>query len=83
MKIVINTGFWTEIKRDNENDIIVSGNDNNGNDFEIGFKDNFPETKWFRIFIEDAIKLMSDSDKSKILKMLNKELKDEVKNDNI
>jgi len=75
MKITFNTGFWTDIKRDNENDIIVSGSDNSGNNFEIGFKDDFPETKWFRVFIEDAIKLMSNSDKTKILKMLNKELK--------
>jgi len=70
MKIIFNTGFWTDIRRDNENDIIVSGSDNNGNKFEICFKDRFPETKWFRVFIEDAIKLMSDSDKSKILKTL-------------
>ena len=75
MKIIFNTGFWTDIKKDNENDVIVSGSDSNGNEFEIGFRDNFEGTKWFRVFIEDAIKLMSDSDKSKILKMLNKELK--------
>jgi len=75
MKIIFNTGFWTKVKRDNENDIIVSGNDDTGNDFEIRFKDHFPKTKWFRIFIEDTIKLMSDADKTKILKMLNKELK--------
>jgi len=79
MKIIFNTGFWTDIKRDNENDIIVSGSDNNGNQFEIGFEDKFPETIWFRVFIEDAIKLMSDSDKSKILKMLNKDLTEDKK----
>lgn len=73
MKITFNTGFWLDIKRDNENDIVVSGHDDSGNEFEIGFKDHFPETKWFRVFIEDSIKLMSKKDKSKILKFLQKE----------
>ncbi len=70
MKITFNTGIWTEIKRDNENNIIISGCDEAGNEFEIGFKNHFPESKWFRIFIEDSIKLMSISDKLKILKKL-------------